>query len=167
MKTIKIQDRIIQDRSEMESILHAAKVGRLGICQNGLALIIPVNFAYEPGSIYVHGSSSGLRVEVILENPHVCFEVDEFLATDPASTPCEYDTAYRSVIAFGSARVLSTPDEKMPPLRLIVAKYAGEDVALGLTREMVQGYRSSRGRETAVVKVSVERMTGKRSVALP
>lgn len=166
MKTVKIEERIIQERTEMESILYAAKVGRLGICQNGVPLIIPVNFAYEPGSIYVHGSSSGLRVDVIRENPHVCFEVDEFLATVPASTPCEYDTAYRSVVASGSAQVLSTPDEKIHPLRLIVTKYAGEAVALGLTRQMVEGYRSSRGRETAVVKMNVERMTGKRSIAL-
>jgi nitroimidazol reductase NimA-like FMN-containing flavoprotein (pyridoxamine 5'-phosphate oxidase superfamily) len=164
MKTVGIDERIIEDRSEMEAVLRAAKVGRLGICWNGQPLIIPVNFAYDKGMIYFHGSDLGLKTEFLRTSSDVCFEVDEFLGTVPAAVPCEYDAGYRSVLAFGTAQVLPSPDEKLLPLQLIVAKYAGEEVAKILTRSMVKEYRSSRGRATAVVRIQVERMTGKRSI---
>lgn len=167
MKTVGIDERTIEDRSEMEEILLAANVGRLGICWNGQPLIIPVNFAYENGAIYFHGSDPGLRTESLRKNPNVCFEVDETLGTVPAPVPCEYDTAYRSVVAFGTAQVLSSPAEKMLPLRLIVSKYAGQEEARSLTLSMIEDYRSSRGRKTAVVKIQIDRMTGKRSINPP
>jgi len=167
VKTVGIDERTVEDRREMEEILLAAKVGRLGICWNGQPLIIPVNFVYENGAIYFHGSDLGLKTEFLRRNPDVCFEVDEFWGTVPASVPCEYDTAYRSVVVSGTAQVLSSPEEKTVPLRLIVAKYAGQDAAKGLTPLMVEEYRSSRGRETAVVKIRVKAMTGKRSTEKP
>jgi nitroimidazol reductase NimA-like FMN-containing flavoprotein (pyridoxamine 5'-phosphate oxidase superfamily) len=164
MKNVGLDERVIEDRSEMEEVLRIAKVGRFCLCQNDQPLITPVNFAYENGSIYFHGSDVGLKTESLRKNPNVCFEVDEFLGTVPASVPCEYDTAYRSVVAFGRAQVLTSSDEKMFPLRLIVAKYAGEETARSLTPSMVEDYRSSRGRKTAVVRIQIDRMTGKRSI---
>jgi hypothetical protein len=164
MKTVDLDERVIENRSEMEEVLRAAKVGRLGLSQNDQPLIIPVNFAYESGAIYFHGSDAGLKTESLRKSPNICFEVDEFLGTVSASVPCEYDTAYRSVVAFGTAQVLSSPAEKTLSLRLIVAKYAGEATARRLTSSMVEEYNSSRSRKTAVVKIQIERMTGKRSI---
>ena len=167
MKTVGIDERIIENRDEMEEILRAAKVGRLCLCQNDQPLIIPVNFAYEKGAIYFHGSDPGLKTESLRKNPNVCFEVDEFLGTVPASVPCEYDTAYRSVVVFGTAQVLTSPDEKTLPLRLIVAKYASAETARSLTPSMVEEYRSSRCRKTAVVKIQIDRITGRHSINRP
>jgi nitroimidazol reductase NimA-like FMN-containing flavoprotein (pyridoxamine 5'-phosphate oxidase superfamily) len=167
MKTVGLDERVIEDRGEMEEVLRVAKVGRLCLCQNDQPLIIPVNFAYENGAIYFHGSDPGLKAESLRKNPNVCFEVDEFLGTVPASVPCEYDTAYRSVVAFGTAQVLSSPDENTLSLQLIVSKYAGEEEARSLTLSMVEKYRSSRGRKTTVVKIQINKMTGRRSINRP
>ena len=164
MKTVGVDERIIENRDEMEEVLRAAKIGRLGVNWNGQPLIIPLNFAYDDKNIYLHGSNSGLKTEFLRNNPKVCFEVDEFFGTVPASMVCEYDSAYRSVVAYGTAEVLSIPEEKIRSLRLIVAKYAGEEAARSLTPSMVEEYRSSRGRETAVVRIRIETMTGKRSI---
>jgi hypothetical protein len=105
-----------------------------------------------------------LKTELLRENSNVCIEVEEFLATVPASVPCEYDTAHRSVVVYGATQVLSALDEKMAALHLIVLKYAGEENTRSLTCSMVEEYRSSRGHKTAVVKIQIDRMTGKRSV---
>ena len=165
VKTVGIDERVIEDRKEIEKILLSAKVGRLGMCCNGQPFIIPVNFAYESGSIYFHCSEQGLKTDSLRENPIVCFEVDEYIDTVPGPVPCEYDTAYRSVVAFGKAQVLSSPTEKTLSLRLIVLKYAGEDQAQNLTSSMVEEYRSSRDRKTAVVKIQIDRMIGKHSIS--
>jgi nitroimidazol reductase NimA-like FMN-containing flavoprotein (pyridoxamine 5'-phosphate oxidase superfamily) len=164
MKTVELDARVIGDRRELEEILDTAKVGRLCLCLNGRPTVIPVNFAFQDGVIYFHGSESGLKTESLRGNPNVCFEVDEFLGTVPAGAPCEYDTAYRSVIVYGAAQALASLDEKMVALRLIVSKYAGKEVAANLTPSMVEAYRSSRGRETVVVKIEIEKMTGKKSI---
>ena len=160
MKTVGLELRIIEDRGEMEEILRVAKVGRLCLCLDGKPTIIPVNFAFEDGAIYLHGSDAGLKTETLRENPNVCFEVDEFLGAVPASVPCEYDTAYRSVVVYGAAQTLANLDEKTAALHLIVNKYAGEEAAGTLTRSMVEAYRSSRGQETAVVRIQIEKNDG-------
>jgi hypothetical protein len=164
---VDIAERTIEDTKELENILRSADVGRLGMCCNGEPSIIPVNFAYEEGVIYFHGSGSGLKTELLQRNPRVCFEVDEFFGVVPASVPCEYDAGYRTVAAYGTAHVLSNPEEKTLPLRLIVAKYADRKTAESLTEAMVEGYHSSRGRDTVVVKIQIDRMTGKRSIERP
>jgi nitroimidazol reductase NimA-like FMN-containing flavoprotein (pyridoxamine 5'-phosphate oxidase superfamily) len=164
MKTVKLGERVIEDRRKMEEILRSSKVGRLCFCLDGKPFIIPLNFAYDNGTIYVHGSDQGLKTEALRQHPSVCFEVDEFLGTVPASMPCEFDAAYQSVVAYGAVQVLETVDEKMVALRLIVTKYAGEEVAGTLSRSMVGEYRSERDRATTVVKIQVERMTGKCSI---
>jgi hypothetical protein len=167
MRTFGLDERVIEDRREMEQILRSAKVGRLCFCLNGMPFIIPLNFAFDNGTIYIHGSDQGLRTESLLEHPTVCFEVDEFQGTLPASMPCEFDTAYRNVVAYGTAQPLQSIDEKLHAFRLIVTKYAGEEATDTLTRSEVDKYRSSRSRETAVVKIQIERMTGKHSVNGP
>jgi len=92
----------------------------------------------------------------------VCFEVDEFLDIVPGPLPCKWTNTYRSVIAFGTAQILTDPDEKTSGLRLIVEKYAGGDTARTLTKDMVQEYRSMLlHRGTAVVKISIDQITGK------
>ena len=164
MKTIRLGERVIDDRMEIEEILRSAKVGRLCLCVDGEPFIIPLNFAYDEGAVYVHGSDQGLKTEALRKHPRVCFEVDEFQGIVPAPMPCEYDSAYRSVVAHGTAQILETVDEKLTALRLIVNKYANEEATDTLTRSMVGEYRSERDRATAVVKIQVERMTGKRSI---
>jgi nitroimidazol reductase NimA-like FMN-containing flavoprotein (pyridoxamine 5'-phosphate oxidase superfamily) len=143
MKTVGIDQRIIENREEMAEVLRTARIGRLGVNWNGQPLIIPLNFAYDHETIYLHGSNSGLKTEFLRNNPKVCFEVDEFFGTVPASAVCEYDTAYRSVIVYGKAQVLLNPEEKNLALRLIVAKYAGEEEARSLIPSMVEEYRAA------------------------
>jgi hypothetical protein len=104
-----------------------------------------------------------MMMQFLQNNPSVCFEVEEFLNIVPASLPCKYSNTYRSVIAFGRAQILTDANEKTDGLRFIVAKYAGENVARTLTKEMVEEYRSMLlHRSTVVFKIHVDQMTGKR-----
>jgi nitroimidazol reductase NimA-like FMN-containing flavoprotein (pyridoxamine 5'-phosphate oxidase superfamily) len=50
---------------------------------------------------------------------------------------CDYETAYRSVIAFGTARILTDLKEKTVGLKSIVAKYAGRENAERLVSKTV------------------------------
>jgi len=156
-------DRVIEDPKVIEEILNRTPVGHLGLSWKNQPYVVPLLFASKDGSIYLHCSDSGMMMQFLRNNPSVCFEVEEFLNIVPATLPCKYSNTYRSVIAFGNAQILTDPDEKTAGLHLIVAKYAGEEVARTLTKDMVEEYRSMLlHRRTMVFKIRIDQITGKR-----
>jgi len=152
------------DKKEIHELLQTAQVGRLGLCRNNQPYIVPLNFAYENGHIYFHCADTGMKVEFLQGNSLVCFEVDEFIETMIAAVACSSDTAYRSVIAFGKARILNNLQEITDALRLIVAKYAGNEDAQKLEARVVDEHRSSEGAKTIVVDMTVDQITGKHNL---
>ena len=60
---------------EIERVLRAESVGRIGCYAGGRTYVVPVAYVYEDGAIYAH-SSYGQKVEMMRQNPLVCFEVD-------------------------------------------------------------------------------------------
>jgi nitroimidazol reductase NimA-like FMN-containing flavoprotein (pyridoxamine 5'-phosphate oxidase superfamily) len=55
-------DREITDILEIESILNAATVCRIGLADSGEPYIIPVCFGYFHGTIYIHSTVSGKKL---------------------------------------------------------------------------------------------------------
>ena len=156
-------DRAIDDPKVIEEILHRTPVGHLGLSWENQPYVVPLLFAFKGGEIYLHSADSGMMMEFLHNNPTVCFEVEEFLNIIPGPVPCKYSNTYRSVIAFGTAQILTDPVEKTEALRLIVEKYAGEEVGRTLTKDMVEEYRSTLlHRGTAVFKIRISKITGKR-----
>jgi hypothetical protein len=150
--------------SEINDVLKSAKVGRLGLYDASSPYVVPVNFAFETGHIYFHSADVGTKIRLMKKNPSVCFEVDQYISTVEASNVCDYDTAYRSVIAFGKARILEDAEEKVKALRLIVTKYARPNEARKLETRIVEAHRSSNGSKTVVVDILIQQMTGKHHI---
>lgn len=158
MTGLRRAEKEITDRAEVEAVLREAEVGRLGTSVDGRPYVVPVNFAYRNGKIFFHGAGEGKKLRDIAENPRVCFEVDT-AGVMPAEGPCDYSYRYRSVIATGSARMLTDIDERAEALRTIVEKYA-EGKGVEITRERMEMFAT-----LAVVEIEVEEMTGKQSPA--
>jgi len=150
-------EKEIRERREIERILEEAEVGRLGMCIDGRPYVVPVNFAYHEGKIFLHSAKGGRKLEALARNPRVCFEVDEGEVV-PKEKPCDYTVRYRSVIASGEAEIRSEPKKMLEALRLIVEKYAPKERGTQLTEETVSGYKN-----LVVVEIRIEEMTGKRS----
>src|SRR5262249_263228 len=63
------------DSDEIERVLRAGTVGRIG-CHVGVrTYVVPVAYAYKDGAIYAH-SAGGQKIEMMRADPRVCFEVD-------------------------------------------------------------------------------------------
>jgi hypothetical protein len=148
--------------ADVDTMLQTTLVGRLGLCCGSQPYVIPINFAYHKGHIYFHCADVGMKIQYLRNNPIVCFEVDEHVGTVEAPVICNYETAYRSVVAFGRATILADHEKKTTALRLIVAKYAGNENAQKLETRTVEKYRSPKGSETVVVDIKIEKVTGKR-----
>jgi nitroimidazol reductase NimA-like FMN-containing flavoprotein (pyridoxamine 5'-phosphate oxidase superfamily) len=155
------EDRAIEDVVQITKIMANAQVGRLGLSMNDQPYVVPVNFAFDHGRIYFHCADTGMKLDFLHHNTRVCFEVDEHLGTIPGAAPCLFGTAYRSVIAFGVARILLDSGEKTMAAKLITTKYAGKEMADKITEGMVETYRSSRGSRLVVVEIMVDSITGK------
>ncbi|MGZ4558151.1 MAG: pyridoxamine 5'-phosphate oxidase family protein [Mycobacteriaceae bacterium] len=76
---------------QIENVLHAEVIGRIGCHVDGRTYIVPITYAYDGTSIYGH-SAAGLKVKMMRANPSVCFEVEH--VDDLAN--------WSSVIAWGS-----------------------------------------------------------------
>ena len=148
-------------QQDIEDLFRTARVGRLGLARNEQPYVVPINFAYENRHIYFHSAEKGMKMDVLCENPNVCFEVDEYLGTVAGAMACNFDTSYRSAIAFGTARILTKLEGKASALRLIVAKYAGPEHAQRLSLKTVDSYQSSHGSRTMIIEIAIDRMTGK------
>jgi len=161
MGPMRRKDREIVDPAEIGKIMGASQVGRLGLSMNDQPYVVPVNFAFDRDRIYLHCADTGMKLDFLRTNPRVCFEVDESLGVIPGPLPWLYGFAYRSVIAFGTARILTDPEERTNATKLITAKYAGKEMADMVTKKLTEEYRSALGSRLVLVEIKVESITGK------
>jgi nitroimidazol reductase NimA-like FMN-containing flavoprotein (pyridoxamine 5'-phosphate oxidase superfamily) len=75
---------------QIERVLHAETVGRIGTHVDGRTYVVPITYVYDGDAVYGH-SALGLKIRMMRAAPDVCFEVDQI--DDLAS--------WRSVIAWG------------------------------------------------------------------
>lgn len=64
----------LNDR-QIERLLHSEMVGRIGCQSKGRVYVVPVTYVYDSEAVYCH-SGNGLKLEMMRENPQVCFEVE-------------------------------------------------------------------------------------------
>jgi nitroimidazol reductase NimA-like FMN-containing flavoprotein (pyridoxamine 5'-phosphate oxidase superfamily) len=107
------------------------------------------------GAIYFHCLPAGQKLDNLKTDPRVCFTVYEMreLLLDPDEKPCDTNTVYVSAVIQGMAKLLDMQEEKQRVLSAIAAKYTPQLAGRELPSNMVKG--------TAVVKISIEKMTGK------
>jgi nitroimidazol reductase NimA-like FMN-containing flavoprotein (pyridoxamine 5'-phosphate oxidase superfamily) len=146
------RDREITDREEMELILHAAPVCRLGMAHNGEPYVVPVCFGYKEGSIYIHSACEGEKITMVRGNPRVCVEVDLTAGPIKDESPCAWEMRYKSVICFGTAVIITSSDEKKKALDCILDHYGARPYP----------FAEQSIAKVCVIRIDVDRMTGKK-----
>jgi nitroimidazol reductase NimA-like FMN-containing flavoprotein (pyridoxamine 5'-phosphate oxidase superfamily) len=115
--------------AEIEEVLRAQFIGRLGVAGEGRVFIFPVAYGYDGTFIYAHshaGRYGGLKVRLMRAAPEVCFEVEEI--TSPVQWRTVLVHGKFEELAAGRARelavaaILSQGDQPHP---LSVAPYVG------------------------------------------
>ncbi|MFS0517262.1 pyridoxamine 5'-phosphate oxidase family protein [Nostoc sp. UIC 10607] len=75
---------------QIEQVLHSQVLGRIGCHSGNRTYIVPITYAYDGERIICH-SANGLKIQMMRENPEVCFEVEQV----------ENLANWQSVIAWG------------------------------------------------------------------
>ena len=104
---------------EIDAVLRRHRIGRLACTANDRPYVVPIAYAYDGAAIYAH-SGPGRKIDVMREQPLVCFEVDE------VDGPSEW----RSVVAEGRYEELVDERARREALALLGA--AGGAVGRGL-----------------------------------
>jgi len=147
------KEREITDLSEIEGIIQKAKVCRVAFVDGNEPYIVPVNFGYERGALYVHGADAGHKIEILKKNNRVCFEMDEDVVIVPGDKACGFCAKYRSAIGSGKASILKKDEEKLHGLNVIMKHYAGREFEF--TKKEVDS--------VLVWKVEIDSLTGKKA----
>lgn len=155
------KDKEITEKNEIEDILATAMVGRLGTCAQGIPYITPMNFVYdkETAKIFLHCANEGRKLENIRINQSVCFEVEEVKNVIVKQPTCASSVAYRSVIMFGSVKILSDLNAKSYALQKVAEKYAPQNPRVPFTDAMLN--------KTNVLEIEIKEMSAKRSPVKP
>lgn len=135
---------------ECDALLRRAEVLRLGMFDDDGPYVVPVNFGYDGECIYVHGPREGRRIALLAEGARLCFEVDEGEIV-PGDAACSFTSRFRSVIGYGTARLLEAEADKRHGLDVIMRHY-------GSTAE---GIPAAKLGITSVMELRIESMDGK------
>ena len=146
-------ERQITDRSEIDAIVRAARVMRLGLVDGLEPYVVPLSFGYDGVSLYFHCAAEGRKIDIIRRGARVCFEMDQLIDLVEAPQACAWGARYQSVVGTGRAVILDDPQAKRRGLQHIMAQYSSG-------RFDFPDRNLSR---TCVVRVDIEGITGKQS----
>jgi hypothetical protein len=138
-------------KEEAVAMLQKATNGVLSVSgDDGYPYGVPVSFTYRDNQIIFHCATEGHKLDGIRRNPKVSFcvvEQDDII-------PEQFNTLYRSAIAFGQARILEG-EEKRAYIEAIAKKYAPD------YDKEAKDYIESDWSGFSVVVIDVDHLTGK------
>ena len=135
-----------------QDILNAGSYGTFAFLgDDDYPYAVPVNYIFYANCIYVHCALGGHKMDAIARHDKASFSVVEAHEV----IPDELSTDYRSVLVFGRVDVVKDEAEKINALYLLCKKYASN------TQTDVDAYISQKAPKTAVLKMSIEHMSGK------
>jgi len=142
----------ITDKKEIKSIIENSKICRLALCDGIIPYIVPLNFGFKDNSIYFHCAKEGRKIDILSKNRNVCVEFEEEYEIVEKEVACDWTCYYRSVIAFGTAEILTDYDEKLKALKILMSQYSSKDYS----------FTDNQISKVAIIRVKIEAMTGKK-----
>lgn len=145
------------DPKRVNNVISQCEVCYVGMTDlYNMPYVLPFNFGYKNGVIYLHSACTGKKMEILRQKPQVCiaFSTDHQLKFTNDHVACSYSMRFRSVLAYGKVVFIEDPDEKMEALNIIMKQYTGRDDF---------GYNMPAVMDVSVYKVEVSEFTGKES----
>ena len=137
----------VVDRTKIEEILKSQNLCRIALCDGQEPYIVPMNYGYRDGALYLHCAAAGRKVDIIDRNNLVCFEVEADVTPPPVR--------YKSVVGIGRAHILRDADAIDEALDILCSHFAEKhwDWRKTCNQEL-------RARTTAL-RIDILEMTGK------
>lgn len=147
-------EREITDQNEIEDIIARCDICRIALCKDGKPYMVPMNFGYKDRVLYLHSAHDGEKMDIIKENPNLCFEMEVDTVLVPGEIGCKWTMHYKSVIGFGVAEIVTDTAEKSQALDIIMEQYCGNQKFDFIPKVLDM---------MSIIKVPVDEMTGKKA----
>ena len=145
------RNKQLLSKTDMEAVMSRCTNGVMACIGDGnYPYAVPVNFVYYKGGIYFHSAKEGHKVDAIDRNPKVSFAVID----EDKIVSSEYTSYFRSVIAFGKARIVEG-SERQEALWALVEKYSADQP------EEAKQKIVARCTQACIIAIDIEHMTGK------
>lgn len=148
-----------RDEEWTRAFLRGAQAGRVASSWDNQPFVTPTSFWFDEANqrIIFHSNLAGSLRTNVERNPKVCFEASEMGCLLPANTAFEFSLQYRSVMVFGTIRVLGSDEEKRVALYGLIRKYfpnmkAGREYRPITDKEL---------KRTSVYELKIESWSGK------
>ena len=152
--------RFKQELSEQESleILRAGTHGVLAVAgDDGYPYAVPLSYVYHDGYLYFHCAKQGHKLDAIARNPKASFCV---VAADDVK-PAEFTTYFRSVICFGTVRVMDMDDAVTLAKHIILSDKYSPGMDAERDAEIASGFH-----RMLMLEFRIEHMSGKQAKEL-
>lgn len=144
-------------REDTAAILERRTSGVLALAEEGgFPYAVPLSYVYTGDKLYFHCAKSGHKLDAIRREPKASFCVT---AQDKV-VPEEYTTYFRSVIAFGTIRVLEG-EEMRPAIERLALKYSPLESEESRREEIEKTWKA-----LCILELEVEHLTGKEAIEL-
>lgn len=145
-------------QEECDIILNKGTSGVLALCGDaGYPYAVPISYVYDGERLYFHCAKSGHKIDAIRRSPKASFCV---IGQDQV-VPEEYTSYFRSVIVFGSIRILKDETEKRAAIEKLALKYAPDDThenrVIAIEREWAP---------LCLLEMTIDHMSGKKAIEL-
>jgi nitroimidazol reductase NimA-like FMN-containing flavoprotein (pyridoxamine 5'-phosphate oxidase superfamily) len=118
---------------------------------------VPLSYVYHDNKIFFHCAKTGHKLDSIARNEKVSFCVID----KDQIVPDEYTSYFRSVIAFGKARILEDIAEKRNALKILTERYSPDQKQDRLQEAVEKGLQN-----VCMIELTIEHMSGKEAVEL-
>lgn len=151
----RIPDRGSHDWETINQILDAGFLASVGFCVDGQPFVIPTLYGRDGEKLYLHGSAVSRTLRELETGIPICVTVTLVDGLVLSRSAFDHSMNYRSVVAFGTARKIVDPEQKVKSLRVI-----SEHLIAGRWAE-VRGPSDKELKATTVLEFSIEEASSK------
>jgi hypothetical protein len=154
MVRIMRRDKQLLSEEDTDAVMKRCTNGVLAcIGDDEYPYAVPLSYVYYNDKIYFHSAKNGHKIAAIIKNPKVSFAVVD----EDTIVSEKFTTYFRSVIAFGKARIVEG-DEGRVALKALVEKNSGAQPEEAKSKEI------SGCTQAYIVAIDVEHITGKEAI---
>jgi uncharacterized protein len=118
----RVPDRGRYDRETIDAILDETLVSHVGIVHDGAPVVIPTLHARLGDRLYLHGSAASRLLRALERGAEVCATATLIDGLVLARSAFHHSVNYRSVVVFGTARLVEPEQERLQALELFTEK---------------------------------------------
>ena len=150
--------RQLLSQEAIQKVLYQGTSGVLAVLgDDAYPYAVPLSYVYDGEKIYFHSAKSGHKIDAVSQNPKASFCVID----QDQIVPEEYTTYFRSVIVFGTIRILHDEAEKREAIEKLAVKYAPDDTEENRKKAVERDWKP-----LCMLEMTPEHISGKEAVEL-